>query len=116
MSDVAEEKLDALDDKLTEQHLEHEIEKVADDVAEEIEELKEEVQEAVETVLDRPPDLIVTPPPELDYDLLADKVAERISTPAPVEAEEPEVEEPETQDVTPDEPPGHNSFLYKKRT
>lgn len=118
MSDVAEEKLDAIQDKLTEEAIKEEIEEVEEEVKEEIEEVKEEVTEAIEELKEeleeRPPDLIVTPPPEIDYDHLADKVAERLRPAEP----EPEVEEePEEEELAPEEdaPPGSSSFLFRKR-
>lgn len=119
MGDVEEAKLDDIKDKLEEEAIKDEIEEVEEEVKEEIEEIKEEVKEELEEIkeeleeiADKPPDLIISESPPIDYDLLADKVAERLGP-----KEEPEAEEVEEEELAPEEdaPPGSNSFLFRKR-
>lgn len=118
MGDVEEEKLDEIQDTLREEAIKGDIAEVEEEVKEEVEEVKEEIEELeelVEELVDKPPDVIVTPPAEIDYDLLADKVADRLKPAEPVV--EDDIEDEEVAEETPDEdePPGSNSFLFKRR-
>lgn len=91
---------------------------VAEELGDVVSDAVEDLTEVVETaVADDEPETVAAPvavasAPEIDYDVLADKVAERLR---PKE----DVAEAETVDdgthVEDDEPPSHNSFLYKKR-
>lgn len=116
--DVAEQQLEQIQDTLTEQHLEHEIEQVQEEVSEEIEELTEQVQDLVEQVENAEPDVIVqdfsTYSEPIDYERIADMVAERLRPQEDAPEDEPEVEA-EHSEPPEDEPPNSSSFLYKKR-
>lgn len=118
MGDTEETQLDHIGTELTTQRLEHEIEEAAKETAEVVEELTETVEElaeVVEEIVERPPDLTIIDSPPIDYDLVADKVAERLKPPEPVEAETEEEVETESETHDDYEPPEHKSFLYGKR-
>lgn len=94
-----EEAIEDLGDKL---------EECLEDIKEEVEELKEETEKEPVVITEAIP-IPVTEP--IDYDLLADKVAARMQPVATIEEEE---EEEEDKEPVRDEPPEHNSRLYKK--
>lgn len=115
MGDTEEAQLEQILDNQEEAKLEHELEELADTVDEKLEEVVEQVEAAVEEVLERPPDLIIESAPQIDYDILADKVAERLAPPVEPNPEPVDEPEPETAAADEDEPPESKSFLYGKR-
>lgn len=92
---------------------------VAEELGEVVSDAVEELTDVVETaVVDDEPEAVAAPvavaaAPDIDYDVLADKVAERLRPKDDVV--EAETQEDATAHVEDDEPPSHNSFLYKKR-
>lgn len=101
-SDDVADKVDDIGDKI-----EDKLEDIGDKIVDAIEDSKEEV------IIPAPTVITETAPP-IDYEKLADMVAERLK-PAPVEDKEEDKEEEEegSNKVEDDEPPEHHSRLYK---
>jgi hypothetical protein len=108
-----DEEVNELKDKV------EDVEDCVEDVEECVEDLTDKVDEILEKIDDKPAAEIPIPvatEPVIDHDLIADKVVERLSPVQVIDEPIEEEEEEEQEESAPehDEPPEHNSKLYKK--